>query len=182
MSNKDYPEYSAWKNMRRRCANKMNKSFSRYGGRGISVCKRWNVFANFLIDMGPRPSPAHSIERKNNNGNYCKENCVWATAKEQSRNRSTNRFVVFNGQEMVLAEAAEKAGLHHSLFFGRLRLGWSEEKALSTPVKRHRKLSASEALEIMRDGRTMQKIADHFNVGIATVWRIKHGLKVRTSP
>jgi len=83
-------EYDVWRNMRRRCGDTTNKSYSNYGGRGINVCSRWNVFSKFLEDMGRRPSKKHSINRVDNNGNYEPQNCEWADAKNQSRNRTSS--------------------------------------------------------------------------------------------
>jgi hypothetical protein len=81
------PEYSVWSDMRRRCFTPTHKNYAGYGGRGITVCPRWNSFTTFLADMGPRPSPKHSIDRKDNDGNYEPANCRWATQPEQIRNR-----------------------------------------------------------------------------------------------
>lgn len=79
-----YPEYSIWRGMRHRCKSDHHRN---YGGRGIRVCDRWNKFAEFLSDMGPRPSKKHSLERVDNSKGYGPDNCVWATSTEQIRNR-----------------------------------------------------------------------------------------------
>lgn len=101
----DHPaEYHVWKTMRQRCMNPRNQDFAEYGGRGITVCERWNDFANFIADIGQRPSSKHSIDRKNNQGNYEPSNCQWATATEQANNRRPRRTTEsergkFNQQE-----------------------------------------------------------------------------------
>lgn len=79
------PEYRAWQDMLQRCNNPRNPAYRHYGGRGITVCARWQCFANFLEDLGPRP-PAHSLDRIDVNGSYAPANCRWATAAEQARN------------------------------------------------------------------------------------------------
>lgn len=86
-------EYRSWCHMIERCENVKCADFKNYGGRGISVCARWrNSFENFLADMGEKPHPSLSIERKENNGNYEPTNCQWATATEQRRNKRNIKF------------------------------------------------------------------------------------------
>lgn len=82
--------YGAWYRMKSRCYNINDPKYYRYGARGIKVCDRWLDFNNFLIDMGEKPSINHSIDRKDNDGNYEPDNCRWATPTEQARNRSTS--------------------------------------------------------------------------------------------
>ena len=101
-------EYRIWGHMLERCENQKHKSFPRYGGRGIIVCSRWADFSNFLLDMGRRPSPSHSIDRINNDGNYEPGNCRWATPKEQGRNRSNNKIDDAVAARIRLAKGSQK--------------------------------------------------------------------------
>jgi hypothetical protein len=129
------PTYLVWRTMKDRCLNSKSKNFARYGGRGIKVCRRWMTFANFLADMGPRPPGATLDRYPNNNGDYEPGNCRWATRKENSRNRSDNRLLTFNGQTRTLAEWVETSGLSLATLQGRLRMGWTDEQILATPVR-----------------------------------------------
>lgn len=130
------PEYSAWYRMLRRCTNKQDAKFVDYGGRGITVCESWLKFEQFYADMGPRPSPKHSIDRIDNNGNYCKENCKWATLKEQQNNRRSNKLLTHAGVTMTLAQWSAVTGLSYKAIVYRVMQGWSAEDTLTTPVQR----------------------------------------------
>lgn len=134
------PEHRSWKSMISRCTQPSSRDFADYGGRGISVCARWrSSFANFFEDMGPRPSLGHSLDRIDVNGDYEPENCRWANAKEQARNRRTSHVVTFLGRSMSLAEACEAAGLPYGLVHDRIStLGWPAAVALSTPAHEKR--------------------------------------------
>jgi hypothetical protein len=125
------PEYSVWSAMRARCLNPAHSNYRHYGGRGIQVCERWESFANFLADMGPRPSLRHSIERTDSNGNYEPGNCRWATPAEQARNKSTNRFFTLNGETMCLTDWAKRLGVSPDCLAARLRRGTPPELALT---------------------------------------------------
>lgn len=122
--------YLSWQAMRERCSNKKHIHFDRYGGRGITVCDRWNSFENFLADMGSRPA-GMSIERADNDAGYCKENCKWAGKKEQANNTSGNRTVTYNGQVFTVAQLSEHLGIGYQTLYSRVRKG----VRLDSPVR-----------------------------------------------
>lgn len=121
--------YIIWGLMKARCKNKNNPRWSDYGGRGIVLCDRWEMFENFFADMGEAPE-GMSIDRIDNNGNYEPGNCRWATRKEQSRNKRTNRMVTANGKTMCVVEWSEETGINRHTIGRRLRNGWSDHDAV----------------------------------------------------
>lgn len=132
------PTYRIWKGIKRRCYNKNERCWKHYGGRGIEVCKRWRFsFLNFLADMGERPA-GMTIERINNDGPYRPNNCQWIERWKQNRNQRSNRKIKVGNETKLLCEWAEGLGCHLNTILGRLRMGWSERDAVSTPVARRK--------------------------------------------
>ena len=125
--------YSRWTNMKDRCRNKRNIRFHRYGGRGIGICKKWESFDNFYYDMGDPPC-GMTLDRIDNNKGYSKENCRWATYKEQQRNMHNSIFLEFNGIKKHMYEWADQLKIKRGTLYTRLRRGWSIEKSFSQPV------------------------------------------------
>lgn len=123
-------EYRVWAGMMRRCTTKTNIAYSHYGGRGITVCPAWRDFANFIIYMGPRPSPKHTLERINNDGNYEPGNCRWATQSEQCRNTRRTIFVTINGIKKCLKDWCVELGKNYDAVRSRIRYGATPIKAL----------------------------------------------------
>ena len=118
------PEYRTWQHMIGRCTCPTDKTFHRYGARGISVCDRWlKSFDQFLFDMGRRPSAAHSLDRINNSGDYEPENCRWATRREQANNRSSTITVSHFGRNELLTDLADSSGHTYSTIYYRYRAG-----------------------------------------------------------
>lgn len=128
-------EYEIWAGMKTRCGNPASKLYPYYGGRGIFVCERWSDnFANFLADMGPRPSSKHSIDRIDNDGPYAPQNCRWVSRKTQVRNRRNTFMVTIDGATKPLAEWAEIVGQPYKKLWQRIRYsGWNVKKAVFTP-------------------------------------------------
>lgn len=125
-------EFAVWVAMRQRCSNPRNDKYADYGGRGISVCAAWGVFAQFLEDMGPRPA-GMSLDRIDNNGPYEPNNCRWATRQQQCSNQRRTVAVYINEQRMTFTEACAFVGVNENMARSRLRLGWSFGRALMMP-------------------------------------------------
>lgn len=127
--------YEAWKSMHRRCAHTKGRVFSLYREKGIAVCKRWEKFENFHVDMGDLPFPGATLERRDNNKGYSKGNCKWVHKSEQGRNTSRTVYVELAGRREKLVDLIESAGLDYKVVYQRIYVsGWPVEKALSTPV------------------------------------------------
>lgn len=134
--------YKTWRSMMQRCYREKEKSYIRYGAKGIIVCERWHDFVNFLADMGEVPEGL-TIERKDSTGNYEPDNCCWATMTEQVRNRSNTVKWTFNGETRPLAEWSELTGIKYTCLQARVNSsGWSIEKALTTPTLTIHEVSA----------------------------------------
>lgn len=130
------PGYGSWTAMKSRCYCKADDSYHKYGAKGITVCDRWlgaDGLKNFLTDMGPKPSPHHSVGRKDWRLGYTPENCEWQTSIEQGLYKSNSRMFTHNGKTQCLTAWERELGLAIGSLRLRLKRGWSLHKALSTP-------------------------------------------------
>lgn len=166
-------EFRIWMNIFHRCYNRKHRSFKDYGGRGIIMSYEWYISPErFIHDMGPRPSPQHTIERLDNDGPYSKENCIWATRNDQARNKRNNVNLTFNGRTMCLTAWAEEAGVAQKTLWDRIASGWPMEKALAP------KKFKSRPIEISFNGKTMcvAEWARELNVDRYALYsRLEHG-------
>ncbi len=124
------PEHGVWKGMRQRCNDPNHIQYKDYGGRGITVCSRWDEFELFLQDMGPRPSANHDIDRIDNDAGYGPDNCRWVTHQENCRNKRTNVVLAAHGKRQTLAAWADDLGLSQTTLQARLSRGMSVPEAL----------------------------------------------------
>jgi hypothetical protein len=128
-------EKHAWTNLIKRCTDPSATGYQEYGARGITVCKEWSNFEQFLKDMGARPSNKHSIDRINNDLGYAPGNCRWATREEQANNRSDNLRIEYLGEALTASQWAKKLGLARNTIYNRYHQGLREE-ALFAPSTR----------------------------------------------
>lgn len=130
------PEHGVWEGIKRRCLMPNEPAYRHYGGRGIKMDERWQKdFGAFLADVGCRPSPKHTIERLNVNGNYERGNVAWVTMKAQSRNKRNNRHITIDGRTLILVEWCEMYGIDPKNVVARERIGWDIKRAIMTPVR-----------------------------------------------
>ena len=129
-SGKKHPLYWRWTQIRAKCRNPKNDRYKFYGGRGIKLCERWQSFLNFYQDMGPSFQPHLTLERRDNDGDYCPENCYWATWKTQQNNKRNNHYLEFHGLLLTVNEWADVLGVWHGRLHHRLRAGYPIEKVL----------------------------------------------------
>ncbi len=134
------PEYSVWGDMLTRCYNTSHNGYHNYGGRGIEVDPTWlNNYGQFIADMGRRPSPAHQLDRLNNDLGYSKENCDWRTPKANQNNRRDNRILCLNGESHTRSQWSDITGIKQSTIRSRIdQSKWSIEDAILTPVGQKR--------------------------------------------
>lgn len=139
--------YSVWYGIKVRCTQPSATGYKDYGGRGIKICQEWaesyDTFRKWAYVNGYNPEAPYgecTIERKDHNGDYCPENCCWATMKEQSLNKRNTHLLEFNGKIQSAKEWSEELNIPYYVLMGRInKYGWSTEKALTTPVKRRDK-------------------------------------------
>jgi hypothetical protein len=159
------PEYTTWTAMRARCRNPNRRVFRLYGGRGITVCERWDDYAAFIEDMGPRPSDKHTLERIDNDGGYSPENCRWALSAEQQSNKRTNRWIEFEGERRTLEQWALRLGIDPHALSSRIAHGWPLERALTAPSR----------------GSTAAKVLEYGGRRLSTsAWARESGIPSRT--
>ncbi|RLB06914.1 MAG: hypothetical protein DRG27_06945 [Deltaproteobacteria bacterium] len=127
--------YRSWASMKDRTTNPKNDRYNSYGGRGITICKRWLKFENFYKDMGKRPK-GMTLDRIDNDKGYYKENCRWATRSEQQNNRRTNHLIVYNGKEKTVAQWAKEMNIKFCVLLTRIKRGWSIERALTKATQK----------------------------------------------
>lgn len=140
--------YHIWDGMKARCENKKHIAYKNYGGRGITICDEWRnsfeAFYDWAMSHGYQENL--TIDRIDNNGNYCPENCRWATTKEQASNKRNNHRITINGQTKTVSEWSKETGLSKDLIRYRVKAGWPVEKLFIEPTKTKNKVEKKHVL------------------------------------
>ena len=142
--------YKSWTRMKVRCMNKNDKSYPRYGGRGITVCERWLSFDNFYEDMGDRPEGT-SLDRIDNNGNYEHSNCSWATSVQQQANKRNTKLIECFGKAKTAKQWELETGVDAATLTRRIKAGIQPDVALTMVAVKGRKLSLFAAMQPAAD-------------------------------
>jgi hypothetical protein len=176
------PEQKIWSAIKSRCFCKGDTGYPWYGARGITVCDRWrDSYDNFMADMGPRPTPKHSIDRIDSNGHYEPSNCRWATKLEQANNTRANRVIVAFDRAQTLTQWSRETGIKVGTIWRRLKFGMVPEQAVSAGVmlqgeaNKGAKLKDQDVHAIRADGRSARVIAKDYGVSRSTITRVKRG-------
>lgn len=169
-------EFATWTGMLQRCTNQNKDNYENYGGRGITVCERWQLFENFFADMGVRPE-GMTLDRLDVNQGYSKENCRWATINEQSRNRRNNITVEYQGQSMVLKDVATAAGISSGMASLRNKLGIPLDKPKNREFRHFSDGDKAEVRNLLTDGVPQSEIIRRCRVSVATLSRIRREMK-----
>lgn len=167
--------HKIWASMMQRCNNPNNTYYYCYGGRGIAVCERWHKFENFLEDMGERPEGL-TLERIDNNDGYYKDNCRWASPKEQARNRINSVDITYDGRTQCIAAWEEELGFKHGTLWMRVnKYGWSVDRAIETPVGNF----SREPITVFGKTQSLTQHAKDHELGLTTVQaRIASGMSI----
>ena len=142
--NQKSPTYKTWRGMKTRCTNPGNASYKNYGAKGISYCKRWETFANFLEDMGVRPE-GMTLDRIDRTKDYGPNNCRWANRREQTLDRGCTVWIEYQGRTQCLTDWALELNLNLTTLKERLKQNWSIEKAFTTPPRPYRRRRPQQA-------------------------------------
>lgn len=161
--------YRIWIGVKSRCLNKKSTNYFRYGARGITVCKRWLKFENFLLDMGERPD-GMTLERINNNIGYSPSNCRWATRLEQSLNTRRNIYIEYKGVKKTIKEWSKELKVSEICIRNRHKKGWPIEKILNTPSRKSKKYF------FLGKYRTLQECSEYTGLSKSAIWgRLNRG-------
>ena len=136
-----HPLYTRWSGMRARCNNPKHVAYHNYGGKGVTVCERWNDFGLFVADMGMPPTELHTLDRKKSSGPYEPENCRWATPGEQSRNTCRNNVIRIGCISLTVRDWEIRNGVGRGTYQRRIDLGWDGADAVTQPVQAGKSLS-----------------------------------------
>lgn len=164
-------EYQVWCAIKARCTNEKSIGYKNYGARGITIAPEWlSDFPAFFEHVGQRPSPQHSIDRIDNSIGYHPGNVRWATRGEQSRNTRRNVWLVVDGERRTIKDWGGQYGISAQSIAARIRLGWSHEDAVKTP------LVQSQTITLAGETKTISEWSETTGIKTATIHhRLKRG-------